>query len=298
MTDHRRPVRSPRGFFLEMLTMRLRTVGLTCVFLGLTWLVAAQGQTTATSKKATLLIKVPQANATLWINDEPTKASGLEREFETPPLEDAKARYYYTVKVFWEPNNYTKITRIKEVEVQAGKKFELDMNVPDPKLKDEVVVRYVPTPPEVVSAMLKLAKVTKDDIVYDLGCGDGRMVIAAVKEAGAKKGIGIDLDPIRLKECAENAKAASVEDKVTFRQGDVLKIDDLADATVVMLYMGNELNIRLRPILWSTLKPGTRIVSHRFTMGDWKPDHTETMTVKNEKYLVHVWTITGKEGKE
>src|SRR5207244_3212860 len=103
---------------------------------------------------------------------------------------------------------------------------------------DEVKVRYVPTPPEVVEAMLKLAKVGKDDMVYDLGCGDGRMVIAAVK-SGAKKGVGIDIDPQRLKECAENAKTANVEDRVTFRQGDVLKVEDLSDATVVMLYMGN-----------------------------------------------------------
>jgi uncharacterized protein (TIGR03000 family) len=276
--------------------------GWACCLIGLG---AAYGQEAAPPKQAapakqpaTLKIKVPLASATLWINDVQTQQSGTDRVFVTPPLDlKEKQKYFYTVVAFWEPNNYTKITRTREIEVLPGKEVALDMNEADPRFQDKVVVRYVPTPPEIVDEMLKMAKVGKDDVVYDLGCGDGRMVIAAVQKAGAKRGIGIDLDAQRVKESVENAKSANVEDRVTFRQGDVLKVEDLSDATVVMLYMGNELNIRLRPILWEKLKPGTRIVSHRFTMGDWQPEKTETINLRGEKYLVHVWTITGKEGK-
>jgi uncharacterized protein (TIGR03000 family) len=248
---------------------------------------------------ATLRIKVPLASATLWINDVQTTQTGTDRVFVTPPLDpNERQKYFYTIKAFWEPNNYTKITRTREIDVQAGKEVNLDMNEGDARFPDQVVVRYVPTPPEIVDEMLRMAKVGKDDVVYDLGCGDGRMVIAAVQKAAAKRGVGIDLDPQRLVECAENAKKAKVEDRVTFREGDVLKVADLSDATVVMLYMGNELNIRLRPILWEKLKPGTRIVSHRFTMGDWQPDKSETIQHGGDKYNVHLWTVTGKEGKK
>jgi cyclopropane fatty-acyl-phospholipid synthase-like methyltransferase len=130
-------------------------------------------------------------------------------------------------------------------------------------------------------------------VVYDLGCGDGRMVIAAVKKGGAKRGVGIDIDPQRVAESKANAKQAGVEDKVEFREGDVLKIPDLSDANVVLLYMGEDLNRQLKPILQKTLKPGSRIVSHRFTMGpDWKPDRTETIKGKDgDTYLLHLWTI-------
>jgi ubiquinone/menaquinone biosynthesis C-methylase UbiE len=140
--------------------------------------------------------------------------------------------------------------------------------------------------------MLKLGEVGKDDVVYDLGCGDGRIVITAVKNFGAKRGVGIDIDPQRIRESRANAERENVENKVEFRQGDVLKIHDLSDATAVMLYMGDELNMMLRPILQKTLKPGTRIVSHRFKMGDWKPLKTETLVdQKGQKYLVHLWKI-------
>src|SRR5438046_9379949 len=125
--------------------------------------------------------------------------------------------------------------------------------------------------------MLRLANVGKDDLVYDLGCGDGRLVITAVEKFQAQRGVGVDIDPERIKDSNANAQKSRVQGKVEFRQGDVLEINDLADASVVMLYMGNDLNLRLRPILQKTLKPGSRIVSHRFLMGDWKPLKTETI---------------------
>ena len=236
-----------------------------------------------------------------------TKQGGTTRTFISPLL-DTKSKsgesqvYSYTVKAIWEPNNYTKITRTKKVKVEPDTATDLkvDMTTEDPRWKDDIVVRFVPTPAKVVDAMCKLAKVGKDDVVYDLGCGDGVMVIRAVEKFGAKRGVGIDLDPQRVKESRENAKKANVEAKVEFRIGDVLKIDDIPDATVVLLYMGNDINLRLRPILQAKLKPGSRIVSHRFTMGDWEPAATETISVTNpdtnasEDYLIHLW-IVGKK---
>jgi tRNA A58 N-methylase Trm61 len=146
-------------------------------------------------------------------------------------------------------------------------------------------VIYVPTPPEVVSAMLKLANVTKNDVVYDLGCGDGRIVIAAAKEFGAR-GIGIDIDPQRIAEANENAKQAGVTDKVKFMQADLFE-SSFSEATVVTLYLLPSLNVKLRPKLWKELKPGTRIVSHSFDMGDWQAE--KTIDVDGRK--VYFWTI-------
>jgi len=132
-------------------------------------------------------------------------------------------------------------------------------------------VFYVPTPPRVVDAMLKLARVTDKDVVYDLGCGDGRIPIAAAQQYGAR-GVGIDIDPKRIEEANENAKAAGVTGKVTFITQDLFEAD-IHDATVVTLYLLPSLNERLMPKLKKELKPGTRVVSHAFDMGfAWPPD--------------------------
>ena len=149
-------------------------------------------------------------------------------------------------------------------------------------------VIYVPTPPDVVDAMLKLAKIGKDDVVYDLGCGDGRIVIAAAKQYGAR-GVGIDIDPQRIKEAEANAQAAGVSDRVSFRLGDLFEAD-LSPATAVTLYLLTSLNLKLRPKLLSELKPGTPVVSHQFDMGDWKPD--ETLELAGRR--VYLWTVPPK----
>jgi precorrin-6B methylase 2 len=131
-------------------------------------------------------------------------------------------------------------------------------------------VIYVPTPPEVVAAMLDLAEVRDGDVLYDLGSGDGRIPIAAVKRNRLKKATGIDIDPERIAEARANAKAQGVEGKVAFRQDDIFTTD-FSDATVVTLYLLDSLNEKLRPRIMA-LKPGTRIVSHAFRMGDWTPE--------------------------
>jgi len=135
------------------------------------------------------------------------------------------------------------------------------------------VVPYVPTGPETVAAMLKLAGVEKDDLLIDLGCGDGRIVIAAAKEYGTR-GIGVDIDPARIKEANQNARKEGVANMVEFRQADLFDTD-IRKATVVTLYLLPSVNMKLRPKLWRELKPGTRVVSHTFDMGDWKPDKEE-----------------------
>src|SRR5260370_33711200 len=243
-------------------------VVLAVAFLGLS-VQSIQSQDTE-KKSVSLKVLLPQADAKLSVNGKLKKGEGEERKLKVT-VDRGKE---IVVSAAWEPNNYTKIVRTKKVAFKE-KEIVVDLSEADPKMKDEIEVIYVPTPDDVVDAMCKMAKVTKDDVVYDLGCGDGRIVIAAVAKFGAKRGVGIDLMPDRVKESKENAKKNKVEGKVEFRQGNVLKIDDLSEATVVMLYMGDDINLRLRPILQKTLKPGARIVSHRFTMGDWKPEKTE-----------------------
>jgi SAM-dependent methyltransferase len=143
------------------------------------------------------------------------------------------------------------------------------VEVPSPNRKLDVW--YVPTPNEIVDRMLDVANVTALDVVYDLGCGDGRIVIAAAKKYGTR-GVGVDLDPARIREAQANAKKAGVENLVTFKVGDMFKTD-LHEATVVTLYLLPELNRRLKPKLFAELRPGARVVSHDWDMGrDWPAD--------------------------
>jgi SAM-dependent methyltransferase len=138
--------------------------------------------------------------------------------------------------------------------------------------KIKLDVPYEPSSEEVVRAMLEIAQVGKDDLVYDLGCGDGRIVIATAQKAGAR-GVGVDLDPVRIKESLENARKAKVTHRVQFFQQDLFQTD-IAKATVVMLYLWPEVNLKLRPKLLRELKPGARVVSHSHDMGSWEPDQT------------------------
>jgi SAM-dependent methyltransferase len=136
-------------------------------------------------------------------------------------------------------------------------------------------VPYLPTTPDAVASMLKLAHVTDADVLYDLGCGDGRIVVAAAKTYGAHA-VGVDLDPDRIMEARENAKKAGVEKLVRFEQKDLFQTD-IHDASVVTLFLLSSVNMRLRPKLLQELRPGTRVVSNTFMMGDWKPDRELTI---------------------
>lgn len=146
-------------------------------------------------------------------------------------------------------------------------------------------VPYVPTPMPVVDAMLDLAKVAKSDSVYDLGCGDGRIVVRAASRFGCR-GVGVDLNPQRVKEAKENAVKSNVTELTRFEVGDVFEFDFSA-ATVVTMYLLPNINLRLRPRLLKELKPGTRLVSHDFHMGDWAPQATREIN----RSRIFLWTI-------
>jgi ribosomal protein L11 methylase PrmA len=169
------------------------------------------------------------------------------------------------------------------LQASAGTATQATAQAPAPSRTPDVI--FVPTPEEVVEAMLNVAKVTKDDVVYDLGCGDGRIVIAAAQKFGAR-GVGIDIDPQRIEEANANAKKAGVTDRVKFMQADLFTTD-ISQASVVTLYLLPSLNVKLRPKLMKELKPGTRIVSHAFDMGDWQPE--QTLEVEGRR--VYFWTI-------
>jgi len=164
------------------------------------------------------------------------------------------------------------------------------------KLKVEIEVPFVPTHEKVVAAMLKLAAVKEGDTVYDLGCGDGRITIAAVKDFKAKRGLGVDFNPERLKDCEKRMDDLKVSDedrkKITFKQGDVLKMtaEDFKDVDVVTMYLLPSVNEKLKPVLQKGLKPGARIVSHDFDMGDWEADKKEEVTA-DRTHTIYLWTI-------
>jgi ubiquinone/menaquinone biosynthesis C-methylase UbiE len=168
-----------------------------------------------------------------------------------------------------------------------------------PKPKRAPDVPYVPTTEPAVEAMLELAKVTKNDVVYDLGCGDGRIVITAAKKYGAR-GVGIDINPERIAEARANAKKAGVEHLVKFIEQDLFEAD-IHEASVVTLFLLSSVNLKLRPKLLAELKPGTRVVSNTFDMGDWKPDKEFTLEDNGEdSYLSHkfyLWIIPAKSSK-
>jgi SAM-dependent methyltransferase len=154
------------------------------------------------------------------------------------------------------------------------------------------IVPYVPTPTAVVDKMLEMARVGKDDVVYDLGCGDGRIVIAAARKHGAR-GVGIDLDPARIQEANENLAAANLRGRVRFIEADLFK-SDFSEATVVALYLLPEVNAALRPQLWRQLKPGTRVVSHAYDMGPaWPPERIEVV----DDRPIFFWTIRQQHKK-
>ena len=160
---------------------------------------------------------------------------------------------------------------------------------PVPQAPDVI---FVPTPQEVVDEMLRIADVKKGDVLYDLGSGDGRIPVTAAKKFGVRA-VGIDIDPERIREANENARRNGVTDLVKFRQEDLFKAD-FREATVVTLYLLPDLNERLRPKLWAELKPGTRIVSHQFEMGNWKPEKVVDVNGR----AVYFWTVPPRAEKK
>jgi precorrin-6B methylase 2 len=152
------------------------------------------------------------------------------------------------------------------------------------------IVPYVPTPQEVVERMLELAQVKKGDVVYDLGSGDGRIVVTAAKKYGVRA-IGFEIDPERIKESADNIKKAGVGHLVEIRQQDIRTVD-LSPASVLTMYLLPEVNLMIRPNIWKQMKPGSRVVSHDFDMGDWKPLKTENIKDGSSwDHTLYLWHV-------
>jgi hypothetical protein len=168
----------------------------------------------------------------------------------------------------------------------------LQSTSPTGSAKRELDVPYVPTPQAVVDAMLAIAKVSGDDVLYDLGSGDGRIPITAAAKFGTR-GVGIDLNPVRVQEANENAKKAGVTDKVRFIEGDIFE-EDFSEATVVTLYLLPGVNLKLRPTI-QNMKPGTRVVSHNYDMGDWAPENFRQMKIDGTDHYIYFWRVPEKK---
>lgn len=173
-------------------------------------------------------------------------------------------------------------------ESKTSSSVEIDEPAPTPSLGDTTVetdVPFVVTPQETVEGMLELAEVTEDDVVYDLGSGDGRIPITAAEKYGAR-GVGIELKPDLVERARKRAKRSGVSDKVEFRRQDIFEAD-FSEATVVTMYLFPEVNLKLRPMLFEQLQPGSRVVSHSFNMDEWEPD--SSVSVNND--ILYLWTI-------
>lgn len=241
-------------------------------------------------RPARLTVQVPHDDTVLSLDGRVIVGMGATREVETPPL-GSEERRSFTVTASWNPNTYTTMMRSKSVSLSAGEHAAVDLSREDPG--DRVRVIYVPTPADVAVEMVTLAGVRAEDVVFEPGCGDARVTIAAV-EAGAKRAICVDLDAERARESRANVQQAGLSDRIDVRHGDALDVKDLSEVTVVFLYMGDDFNRLIRPVLWRTLPLGARVVSHRFRMGDWQPDKTVTIQSFDDggTYDVHLWTIT------
>lgn len=260
------------------------------------------------SRRAQLHVRLP-AYAQLTIEGQKTTQTGPLRHFYSPPLDPDK-NYHYTFEWTYPKDGKTyKATKVinvragddREEDLTKEQGKEVDAEEKSDKKKDgdaekkesdkkpgrKLDVEYVPTPPAVVDKMLKMARVTKDDVVYDLGCGDGIIVITAAKKYGCKA-VGFDLDDKRVREARDNVKAAGLEKLVTIEKKDIFDVD-VKPASVVTLYLLPELNVKLLPQL-KQLKDGSRIVSHEFEIEGYPPKETAKVPVATESdHLVYLW---------
>jgi uncharacterized protein (TIGR03000 family) len=236
-------------------------------------------------KPAYLVVRV-RPYCEVEIEGAKTRQTGESRRYVSPPLAPGRD-YVYTVKARWIERGRI-YTVARDVVVRGGEETVVDLR--DEKYDDSTVqVIWVPTPPEVVSKMLELAQVGKEDVVYDLGCGDGRILIAAARKGA--RGVGVDIEPEKVKLARANADKEGFSRQIEIRLGDALKVPDLDRATVVTLYMLPEFNQRLEPILRKTLKPGTRVVSHNYPLGEWKWLRVETVSVDGRDHYVFYWKV-------
>jgi SAM-dependent methyltransferase len=191
---------------------------------------------------------------------------------------------------FW-PVAYSKTIRQRTVKLKPGETLTVDLTKEDPQTPDRFEAIYFQTAEPLLDAMMQLAGVKETDTVMDIGCGDGRLVITAVKKYKAKKGIGIDIRKELVELSQENAVKEGVADRTEFLEQDALKLKDISHVSVVFLYLGENLSARLQPLLQKTLKPGSRVVSLDFPIGDWKPDEKKPIKARNNYGRMQDFTL-------
>jgi uncharacterized protein (TIGR03000 family) len=239
--------------------------------------------------RSKVTVTVPQDDAELSVQKVVTKTTGKVRVFDTPELEAGK-RFVYDFVVTWKPNKFTTITRTSARKFTAGDEVTVDLTKDEGN--DKAVVTLKPPTDDVVAELVKAAKLTKDDVVFELGGADARLPVAAVK-GGAKRGVLVQPDAAKATAAKEQVKKAELEGKVDVQQTDLPEGKDYPEATVVFLYVGDEVNAALRPTLLRDLKPGARIISYRFKMGDWPAtDTAKGVNADGDNYEIHTWKVT------
>jgi uncharacterized protein (TIGR03000 family) len=252
---------------------------LLCAFLGIGLTLLGGSSVTAEpeAKPVTMEIWLPAA-ARLLIEGKETKATGPVRHFVSPPLPDAPgSKYVYTLEAII-PGEAGDQVVTRRIEVTPGRHAKVDLRL----------ARYVPTPQEAVEAMLEMAKVTKADVVWDLGCGDGRIPVTAAKKYGCKAR-GFDIDPARIRDSLANVEKNGVGNLVTIEKKDIFTLDMSKEPTIVTLYLLPEINVRLLPQL-RKLSAGARVVSHAHKMADITPDATRTVATSQGDVNLYLWT--------
>lgn len=253
---------------------------------------AAFAQQPTNNTKSKVKVNVPQDDATLVIEGKTTSTVGKTREYDTPDLEPGK-KYKYEFRVSWKPNKFTTLSRTRVVTFVAGEEVVVDLTTPQPT--DTADVKLKPATDDVLKEMVAAGKVGKDDVVFEPKPADARGLIAAVK-GGAKRAVGVQPAADTVKAIKDAIKKAELEGKIDVQQVPPAECKDYADATVVFLYLGDEGNAALMPTLLAGVKPGTRIVSYRFKMGDWKPTQTRKGTnADGDEYEIYTWTVTAED---
>jgi uncharacterized protein (TIGR03000 family) len=283
------------------------------------WLLVAAAPSwgQAQEQRATLVVRLP-ADARLVVDRQETKQTGEVRRFFSPPL-PAGQGFRYELEATWTGDDGKPVKRTRVARVRAGEKTEIDLRTEDKAPPDrppvdrppvdkpppdrppvgkerEPDVIFVATPQEVVDKMLEMAAVKKDDVVYDLGCGDGRIVVTAAKKYGCKA-VGFDIDPRRIEESQENVKKEGVGDLVSIEKKDIFTVD-LSKASVVTLYLLPNLNVKLVPQL-EKMKPGSRIVSHNYDIEGYKPKEWAKVRARDGvEHNVYLWVVPLEKEKE